>query len=187
MRTIVFPIGSRGELGCNKVLQPFASSIRPHSLSIVPFTMLALVSLALASSPAPSALSNSKVLALRGGMSFGPLNSGNFEGSLKVAAAVTAAGAITSKYANIEETTLTKTFSGGAWNTNLIISVVTGVTSTVVYSVGASAFDSAQLTAVLWLASVLLDLKGADFKLNSLMDDKVQTAVAACAAVLTFA
>ena len=146
--------------------------------------MLAIVSLALATSPA---LQNSKVLALRGGMSFGPLNSGNFDGSLKVVAAVTAAGAITSKYANIDETTLTKTFKGGAWNTNLIISVVTGVTSTVVYSVGASAFETAQLTAVLWLASVLLDLKNADFKLNSLMDDKVQTAIAACAAALTFA
>ena len=45
-------------------------------------TMLAMMSLALAASPL--AIQNSKVLALRGGMSLGPINSGNFESSLKV-------------------------------------------------------------------------------------------------------
>ena len=44
--------------------------------------MLAMMSLALAASPL--AIQNSKVLALRGGMSLGPINSGNFESSLKV-------------------------------------------------------------------------------------------------------
>jgi len=147
--------------------------------------MLAIVSLALAASS--PALQNSKVLALRGGMSFGPLNPGNFDGSLKVAAAVTAAGAITSKYADIPDTTLTSTFKGGVWNTNLIISVVTGVTGTVVYSVGASAFDATKLTAVLWIASALLDFKNSNWDINSLKDNKVQTAVAAAAALLSFA
>ena len=47
-------------------------------------TMLALASLALAVSSPSMALSQSKVLALRGGMSLGPLNPGNFEGGLKV-------------------------------------------------------------------------------------------------------
>ena len=42
--------------------------------------MLALASLALAVSSPSMALSQSKVLALRGGMSLGPLNPGNFEG-----------------------------------------------------------------------------------------------------------
>ena len=68
-------------------------------------------------------------------------------------AAITAAGAITSKYADLDGTTLTKTFKGGVWNSNLIISMITGVTSTVIYSVGGSAFDGAQLTAALWLFS----------------------------------
>ena len=45
--------------------------------------MLAIVPLALASSPM---LAQSKLLALRGGMSLGPINSGNFESSLKVCA-----------------------------------------------------------------------------------------------------
>ena len=61
---------------------------------------------------------------------------------MKVAAAITAAGAVTSKYADVGETQLTKLFSGDVWNTNLIISIVTGVTSTVVYSVGGSAFGA---------------------------------------------
>lgn len=52
------------------------------SRSIVQSTMLAMMSLALAASPL--AIQNSKVLALRGGMSLGPINSGNFESSLKV-------------------------------------------------------------------------------------------------------
>ena len=47
-------------------------------------------------------------------------------------AAVTAAGAITAKYADVDSTTLTKTLSGGVWNTNLVISLVTGVASSVV-------------------------------------------------------
>ena len=82
------------------------------------------------------------LMKLRGGMSLGPLNPGNFEGGMKVAAAITAAGAVTSKYADVGETQLTKLFSGDVWNTNLIISIVTGVTSTVVYSVGGSAFGA---------------------------------------------
>ena len=45
--------------------------------------MLAIVSLALATSPA---LQNSKVLALRGGMDLGPLNADNVGGFLKVSA-----------------------------------------------------------------------------------------------------
>ena len=110
---------------------------------------------------------------------FGPLNSGNFDGGLKVAAAVTAAGAITSKYANIEETTLTKAFKGGAWNTNLIISVVTGVTSTVVYSMGGSGFEAAKVASALWLISVLCKFKDSSFDVKSLLNDPVETAVAA--------
>ena len=40
------------------------------------------------------------------------LNAGDINGALKVAAAVTAAGAITEKYAGVEETALTKMFKG---------------------------------------------------------------------------
>ena len=148
--------------------------------------MFALITSALAVA-SPSALSQSKVLALRGGMSMGPFNAGNFENSLKVCAALTAAGAMTAKYADIEGTTLTKALSGGVWDTNLMISLVTGVTSTVVYSVGGSSFETAKLTAVLWLATVLLDLKASNFDLATLKDAKLQTGLAVAAAYLAFA
>lgn len=71
--------------------------------------MLAMTLFAVASaSKAPI----SKVLTLRGGIDLGPITSSNVDGILKVAGAVTAAGAITEKYADISETTLTKTFKG---------------------------------------------------------------------------
>ena len=89
--------------------------------------------------------------------------------------------------ADVDSTTLTKTLSGGVWNTNLVISLVTGVASSVVYSVAASPFDTAKLTAVLWLASVLIDLKDASYDIGSLKDSKLQTGVAAVAAYLAFA
>merc|ERR1712167_42922 len=81
----------------------------------------------------------SRVLKLRGGMNLGPLTPDNFGGALKVAAAVTAASAVTEKYAGLGETAVTKLFKGDVWTTNLIIAMVTGVSSTVVYSVGGSA------------------------------------------------
>ena len=57
--------------------------------------MLALF--ALASVSTTPLLAQSKVLALRGGMDLGPINADNTGGFLKVAAAVTVAGAITEK------------------------------------------------------------------------------------------
>ena len=72
--------------------------------------VLALVACVSASKVAPLRLS--KVMNLRGGMDLGPLNAGDINGALKVAAAVTAAGAITEKYAGVEETALTKMFKG---------------------------------------------------------------------------
>merc|ERR1712072_362350 len=96
-----------------------------------------------------SVLPQSKLLTLRGGMDLGPLDADNVGGFLKVAAAVTAASAVTEKYAGLGETAVTKLFKGDVWTNNLIIAMVTGVASTVVYSVGGSAFDAAQLGAVL--------------------------------------
>ena len=119
--------------------------------------MLALF--ALASVSTTPLLAQSKVLALRGGMDLGPINADNTGGFLKVAAAVTAAGAITEKYGGFEETTLTKFFKGDVWTTNLIIAMVTGVATNVLYSVGASDFDGGKLTSVLWLAGLVMKLK----------------------------
>jgi len=124
---------------------------------------------------------------LRGGMELGPLNPGNFDSALKVAAAVTAAGAIAEKYAGQEETALTKMFKGDVWTTNLIISIVTGVTSTVVYSVGASTFDTAKLTAVLWLAGVLSQFKDGGFDVSTLTEGPVEKVITILATVLAFA
>lgn len=126
------------------------------------------------------------VLKLRGGMSLGPITPGNFDGALKVAAAVTAAGAITEKYAGVGETAVTKFFKGDVWSTNLIISMVTGATSTVLYSMGASPWEAAKVTSVLWLLSVLSKLKDANFDVSTLTNDPVETGVAVLATVLAF-
>jgi hypothetical protein len=137
--------------------------------------MLALF--ALASVSTTPLLAQSKVLALRGGMDLGPINADNTGGFLKVAAAVTAAGAITEKYAGLEETSLTKFFKGEVWTTNLIISLVTGVAANVLYSVGASDFNSGKLTSALWLAGVLLKLKDSP-DIATVQSNLVETVVA---------
>jgi hypothetical protein len=125
---------------------------------------------------------------LRGGMSnLGPLNPGNFNGAMQVAAAVTAAAAVTEKYGGIGETALTKKFKGDVWNTNLIISLVTGGASAVVYSVTGSAFEAAKVTSILWLVSVLAKLQDAEFDVKTLLDDKVETVVALAATYFAFA
>lgn len=119
--------------------------------------MLALF--ALASVSTTPLLAQSKVLALRGGMDLGPINADNTGGFLKVAAAVTVAGAITEKYAGLGETELTKLFKGDVWTTNVIIAMVTGLATNVLYSVGASDFDGGKLTSILWLAGLAMKLK----------------------------
>merc|ERR1712072_161004 len=134
-----------------------------------------------------SVLPQSKLLTLRGGMDLGPLDADNVGGFLKVAAAVTAASAVTEKYAGLGETAVTKLFKGDVWTTNLIIAMVTGVASTVVYSVGGSAFDAAQLGAVLWLAGVVSKLKDSGFDVMTLKDDPVETGIALISAVFAFA
>lgn len=124
---------------------------------------------------------------LRGGMSLGPISSGDFNGGLKVAAAVTAANAVATKYAGIEETALGGYLSGGVWNTNLIISMATGVASTVVYTVSGSPFDAAKLTATLWLASVAIQLKDKNWDVSTLKDAPLEKVIAGAAAYLAFA
>ena len=128
----------------------------------------------------------SSVMKLRGGMSLGPLNPNNFNGACQVAAAVTAAAAITEKYGGLGETALTKKFKGDWQNTNLIIALVTGGASTVVASVNAASFNAAKLGAVLWLVSVLSKAKDAG-DASSLMDNKEETLIAAAATYLAFA
>ena len=126
---------------------------------------------------------------LRGGAAdLGPLTPDNFNGVMAVAAAITAASAITEKYAGLGENALTKKFKGDVWNTNLIIQLTTGVASTVVYSVGvANPFEAAKITSVLWLIGVLSKLKDAEFDVKTLGDDKVETVVAAAATFFAFA
>ena len=137
--------------------------------------MLALF--ALASVSTTPLLAQSKVLALRGGMDIGPINADNTGGFLKVAAAVTAAGAITEKYGGLEETTLTKLFKGDVWTTNLIILMVTGVATNVLYSVGGANFDAGKLTSLLWLAGLVVKLKDAP-ELATLMNNPVDAVIA---------
>ena len=117
----------------------------------------------------------------------GPVNADNVGGVLKVAAAVTAAGLITEKYAGMGQTTLTKCFSGDVWNTNVIIAMVTGVASSVVYTVGASSFDAGKLASGLWLLSVLVKLKDAGFDVSTLANDPIETVIAIVSVLLAWA
>ena len=137
-------------------------------------------------SAAASPLASSKVLALRGGMDLGPLNADNVGGFLKVAGAVTAAGAITEKYAGLGETELTKLFKGDVWTTNLIIAMVTGVATNVLYSVGASDFDAGKLTSALWLAGLIVKLKDSP-DVATLTSNPVEAAVAIVTTLLAWA
>jgi len=103
-----------------------------------------------------------------------------------VAGAVTAAGAITEKYAGIDETTLTKTFKGDVWSTNLIIAMVTGVATNVLYSMGASDFDGAKLQSALWLVSVVVKLMDSSGDVAAMMQSPVEPVIALLVTVLAW-
>ena len=104
----------------------------------------------------------------------------------QVAGAVTAAGAITEKYAGLGETELTKLFKGDVWTTNLIIAMVTGVATNVLYSVGASDFDAGKLTSLLWLAGLVVKLKDSP-DVATLTSNPVEAAVAIVTTLLAWA
>jgi len=146
---------------------------------------LALV--ALVAQSQASNIANSKVLTLRGGMDLGPVTADNVGGVLKVAAALTASGAILEKYAGVGETTITKAAKGDFFSTNLVIAMVTGVATNVLYSVGSSDFDAGKLTSALWLISVLVKFKDAGFDVGSLMNDPMEMAVAVVSTLLAWA
>jgi len=163
-----------------------AHSYQHDPLALTPIrNYMALRVLFLATTVTASSLT--PVLKLRGGMEMGPITSDNVGGVLKVAAAVTAAGAISEKYAGLGETTLTKTFKGDVWTTNVIIAMVTGVATSVIYSVGASDFDAGKLGSALWLVSVLMKLKESGFDVSSLMNDPVETIIALLSTLLAWA
>ena len=103
----------------------------------------------------------------------------------QVAAGVTAAGAITEKYAGLGETELTKLFKGDVWTTNLIIAMVTGVATNVLYSVGGSDFDAGKLTSLLWLAGLIMKLKDSP-DLATITGNPVESAVAVVATMLAW-
>ena len=104
----------------------------------------------------------------------------------QVAGAVTAAGAITEKYAGLGETELTKLFKGDVWTTNLIIAMVTGVATNVLYSVGASDFDGGKLASALWLAGLVMKLKDSP-DVGTLTGNPVETVVAVLLALQNWA
>ena len=65
--------------------------------------------------------------------------------------------------------------------------MVTGVASTVVYSVGGSPFEAAKLASVLWLVSVVSKLKDNGFDVSTLANDPIETGVAALVTFFAFA
>ena len=73
------------------------------------------------------------------------------------------------------------------WTTNLIIAIVTGVATNVLYSVGASDFDSGKLTAGLWLVSVLMKLKDSNFDVAGLTSAPLEPIIAVVSSLLAFA
>ena len=128
---------------------------------------------------------STNLMALRGGMAVGPLDADMSANLLKVAAATTVASAVASKYGGFGSTSLGDFFSGDVWTTNVVISIVTGVASTVLYTMGESGFDTTQLTAALWLGSLALKLKDSA-SVDTLQDNKEETIIAAVLALNTF-
>ena len=128
---------------------------------------------------------STNLMALRGGMAVGPLDADMSANLLKVAAATTVASAVASKYGGFGSTTLGDFFSGDVWTTNVVVAMVTGLASTVLYTMGESGFDTTQLTAALWLGSLALKLKD-NASVDTLKDNKEETIIAAVLALNTF-
>jgi len=128
------------------------------------------------------------LMTLRGGAALGPLNADLASGVLKVAAAITVTGGLAEKYAGVGDTALS-TFvkSDGVFATNALIAIITYATNALV-NMGDSGFDAGQLTASLWLVSVLLNLQKNNFDVATLWGSQLgETIVALVMAVLTFA
>ena len=128
---------------------------------------------------------STNLMALRGGMAVGPLDADMSANLLKVAAATTVAQAVASKYGGFGSTSLGDFFSGDVWTTNVVVAMVTGLASTVLYTMGESGFDTTQLTAALWLGSLALKLKD-NASVDTLKDNKEETIIAAVLALNTF-
>ena len=128
---------------------------------------------------------STNLMALRGGMAVGPRDADMSANLLKVAAATTVASAVASKYGGFGSTSLGDFFSGDVWTTNVVVAMVTGLASTVLYTMGESGFDTTQLTAALWLGSLALKLKD-NASVDTLKDNKEETIIAAVLALNTF-
>ena len=128
---------------------------------------------------------STNLMALRGGMAVGPLDADMSANLLKVAAATTVASAVASKYGGFGSTSLGDFFSGDVWTTNVVVAMVTGLASTVLYTMGESGFDTTQLTAALWLGSLALKLKD-NASVDTLKDNKEETIIAAVLALNPF-
>ena len=128
---------------------------------------------------------STNLMALRGGMAVGPLDADMSANLLKVAAATTVASAVASKYGGFGSTSLGDFFSGDVWTTNVVVAMVTGLASTVLYTMGESGFDTTQLTAALWLGSLALKPKD-NASVDTLKDNKEETIIAAVLALNTF-
>ena len=128
---------------------------------------------------------STNLMALRGGMAVGPLDADMSANLPKVAAATTVASAVASKYGGFGSTSLGDFFSGDVWTTNVVVAMVTGLASTVLYTMGESGFDTTQLTAALWLGSLALKLKD-NASVDTLKDNKEETIIAAVLALNTF-
>ena len=128
---------------------------------------------------------STNLMALRGGMAVGPLDADMSANLLKVAAATTVASAVASKYGGFGSTSLGDFFSGDVWTTNVVVAMVTGLASTVLYTMGESGFDTNQLTSALWLGSLALKLKD-NASVDTLKDNKEETIIAAVLALNTF-
>ena len=72
------------------------------------------------------------------------------------------------------------------WSTNLIIAMVTGVATNVLYSMGASDFDGAKLQSALWLVSVVVKLMDSSGDVAAMMQSPVEPVIALLVTVLAW-
>jgi len=157
----------------------------PLASSVVRFHSIAAMSLALVSI---LSVPSTNLMTLRGGGALGPLDANLAGSALKVAAAITVTGGLAEKYAGLGDTALS-TFvkSDGIFATNALIALITYATNTLV-NMGDSGFDAGQLTAGLWIVSVLLNLQKNGFDVATLWGSQLtETVIALVMAFLTFA
>ena len=89
------------------------------------------------------------------------------------------------KYAGIGGGTLSNTFSGDLFNTNALITLVSGGITVFTHSAGGD-FGATKLVAALWLINLFQTLNKSGFNADSIMANKEAAVTAAILGVMAF-